>query len=510
MTTMWPNRLFANGYVQVPGTDPILFGSAGPVASVDDLGVGHYRVNLRPPGVPGFADKSACGYAQSIDVTFARAVAELVSPTELIVRTFDAAGAPFDSSFAFAVLFNTTQGGAPPPPPPGSFYPGYPDLDLDYMALRVGAPGVPAVPNLVTGPLTPVTANSIAEIEAALGLQNREITLGAGFPLGGTLSPPAGALNCRIVIPPGETLPNMNMINGPSLLEIDGTGGGRIVGAFNSEPITPAACFDIRWLRCTSVGQEAGGLSSVMILRNLHRFSVIDCVMRNGGLADTAGNVFFFTHGCTDGVITGNYSGSLGATFDDWIARSDSPGFATERIWFVDTWGESQWRNVMRAAYTYSYFGSFTTLPNVAGPRRTTWVNLVNYLAPADLDIGGGVDSDDIYHVDCDFVFDQPANRAGFFGFGGTTGGGGTRNSLFWRLAGIHWTVFDASVMSGSILDTRASFADPGDEWHYGGDTDTPIAERATFTYTDPAAPARPAPPTIPGVPESDPALLVP
>lgn len=106
---LWPNQVVASGYVAVPAGAPILVGSNGPVVEVTDQGVGHYRIVLRPPGIPGMVSpvltaKGATIIAMGVNNVFTTATATAVDNETIDVFTFDATGAALDASFCFLVL----------------------------------------------------------------------------------------------------------------------------------------------------------------------------------------------------------------------------------------------------------------------------------------------------------------------------------------------------------------------------------------------------------------------
>lgn len=115
---LWPNVIFASCQVSVAGGIPTLQGSNGPVVDVEDLGVGHYMVNLRAPGVPYWLARSMTCVGAALAGTYAQIVADIVSETEIEVFTYNAAGVALDSSFSLLVLANTVNGGSAPTPPP--------------------------------------------------------------------------------------------------------------------------------------------------------------------------------------------------------------------------------------------------------------------------------------------------------------------------------------------------------------------------------------------------------
>lgn len=106
----WPELLVASGYVFDNAGSPELVGASGIVATVTDLGVGHYSVNLRAPGVPGFTTKGAIAIVTPVSAAFASASASFSDADTLIVRIFDAAAAALDGSFSFLILLNERAG----------------------------------------------------------------------------------------------------------------------------------------------------------------------------------------------------------------------------------------------------------------------------------------------------------------------------------------------------------------------------------------------------------------
>lgn len=106
---LWPNQIVASGYVAVPAGAPILVGSNGPVESVTDQGTGHFRVNLRSPGIPGMVSpvgtaRGATLIVTPVDTVFSDATCTAVDNETVDVFLFDATGAARDGSFCFLFL----------------------------------------------------------------------------------------------------------------------------------------------------------------------------------------------------------------------------------------------------------------------------------------------------------------------------------------------------------------------------------------------------------------------
>lgn len=107
----WPPRIIANGIVDVQGAAATLLGSAGIVASVTYIGVGHYAVNLRPPGVPQNNVYGSTPIVTPIGSAFAAATASYADDSTLHVFVFDEGGLALDFSFSFAIVLNEREGG---------------------------------------------------------------------------------------------------------------------------------------------------------------------------------------------------------------------------------------------------------------------------------------------------------------------------------------------------------------------------------------------------------------
>ena len=110
MTQAWPVRLTHAATIDVNAGVPSVLSSLGGVLGVTDNGVGDYSINLKGPGIPGFAAHAPVPVAVGNGNNFIGISVRFVSATEVRVTTWDAAGVAADASFSLAI-FTTERTG---------------------------------------------------------------------------------------------------------------------------------------------------------------------------------------------------------------------------------------------------------------------------------------------------------------------------------------------------------------------------------------------------------------
>lgn len=509
MTLKWPNRIVASGYVSVQAGAPSIVGSAGIVASVTDLGVGEYRINLRSPGVPYWAIKGGTAFATPISATFANATCELASATQLIVRVFDAAGAALDASFVFAVMTVGTGVPAPappPPPPPLNPYPGYAAFDLDYfetelntllapIGANIGTATKPTPPTLPQGVLTPVTAVDAASFSAACALGGTDITLDADLTGVVSVDSPGDVL-IRL---DGHTIDIVNMGGfggtGVERMQIVGPGVIGSIGVLSGGCTAIDLLIDGVWLdsRILADGDNGVpfGFSPFGGAADGNRIGIVNCLLSGYDGTTSIGCASLLAHAHNVVFANCNMGAGLNTTGfnDDWGYRQGD----VEHAVIVDSYIQSKWKNAVRQGDVANDGQVLWSSPTARGTdRRTTMLNRFDGNMEASIQAGGVCDTLNIIRMFTRWIMAQEGGAASLLWGPSTVPGS---NDLLYLIGGTDVRATSAALFDATTFSNRQAAAGVGQIWNLNCLGAVPN----TFTYADPIDPLVPAWPTVNG-----------